>query len=220
MRKLIFLVTILGLSLGRPASPVHAVGLTFVPAVQDVNIGDTAVVDLQVVGVGDHTFPAVGAFDVTVNFNPSVLSFVGATFGGFLGDISLGEATATTTLGASQVQLFEVSFLEANSTSCVFCIPPYLNDLQSSSFVIASLSFQAIAGGSSSLRLSNIILSDENGDELNDPDLLSAVINVRGEGSTAVPEPSTLVLLGTCLLGLLLWQYRSGAASVAVTTRS
>jgi hypothetical protein len=211
MRKLIFLVTILGLSLGSQIRQAQAVGLTFVPALQDVNIGDTAVVDLQVVGVGDHTSPSLGGFDVTVNFDSSILSFVGATFGGLLGDIGLGEATTITTPGAGVVNLYELSFLEGNVAMCLFCVPPYLNDLQASSFVIASLSFQAIAGGSSALSLSNAILADENGDELSDPDLLGAVINVRsdGGGGTVVPEPSTFVLLGSCMLALVLHQYRT-----------
>lgn len=209
MRKLIFLLTILGLSLGTNINRVHAVGLTFVPASQDVNIGDTAVVDLQVVGVGNFTFPSLGAFDVTVLFDPSILSFVGATFGGFLGDIGLGEASATTTPGAGGVNLFEVSLLEGNAATCVLCVPPYLNDLQPSSFVIASLSFQALASGSSQLSLSNVILSDENGDELVNPDLLTGVINVRsGGGGVVIPEPSTLLLFGTSLCGIGWWQSR------------
>jgi len=215
MRKLLFLLTLLGLSLGMSVTRVHAVGLTFVPASQDVNTNDLAVVDLQVVGVGDHTSPSLGGFDVTVTFNPSVLSFVGATFGGFLGDIGLVEALGMVTPPppSGVVNLFEVSLLTGGE----------LATLQSSSFVIASLTFQAITGGSSALSLSKVILSDENGVELVDPDLLGGVITVRGGGGgggTVVPEPSTFVLVASCLLGLLLRQYRGSATSVAVTTRS
>ena len=84
--------------------------------------------------------------------------------------------------------------------------------------MIASLSFQALAGGSSPLSLSNVILSDENGDALNDPDLLGAVINVNGGGGgTVVPEPSTLLLFGTCLLGLVWWHYWSDSAKSVVS---
>jgi len=201
MRKLIILLTILGLSLGTNVNRVHAIGLTFVPASQDVNINDVAVVDLQVVGVGDHTSPSLGAFDVTVNFDSSILSFVGATFGGFLGDIGLGEAVGTVTPPppSGVVNLVEVSLLTGAE----------LATLQGSSFVIASLSFQAITGGSSSLSLSNVILSDENGDELTDPDLLSGAINVReGGGGTTVPEPGTLYLIGSGLAGALLMRRR------------
>lgn len=203
MRKLLFVLTILGLALGSFASHVHAVGVTFVPASQDVNISDLAVVDLQVVGVGDHTSPSLGGFDVTVTFNPSILSFVGAIFGGFLGDIGLGEAVSIVTPPppSGVVNLFEVSLLTGAELAM----------LQSSSFVIASLTFQAIAGGSSSLSVSKVILSDENGGELVNPDLLGGVITVRG-GGVVVPEPSTVVLVASCLLGLVLRHYWSDSA--------
>lgn len=90
--------------------------------------------------------------------------------------------------------MFEVSFLEENAATCIFCIPPYLEELQPSDFTLGFLSFESLVVGNSFLNITINGLSDAAGNSL---------IASAGSGSVLVtPEPATLLLLGRGLLGL------------------
>src|SRR5688572_8085144 len=73
----------------------HAATISFSPVTQNVNIGDTAFVDLVISGL--DLDEEVGSFDVDVTYNDSVVGFVGYTLGSGLGtgadiiDLSLGD---------------------------------------------------------------------------------------------------------------------------------
>lgn len=201
MRKLMTGV-LCALSMVSFAADAEAIVIGLTPTSLSAAVGDGFDVDLTVDGLGNGTAPSLGAFDVNVSFDTAVLAFVGASFGPSLGDAFLGEAV--TEVDASVpgvVNLFEVSFLEEDAATCVFCLPPFLNDIQTDSFVLATLSFTALAVGTSDLVPTGAILSDAAGISLADPTIASATFSIS--------EPSALALLLAGLAGLAVvarWQ--------------
>jgi len=159
---------------------------------QNVTV-DVVISGLQSGGVNS----LLGAFDLTLQFDPDVLQLltVPSTLGTALGDPAdpgqtlVGGDTSTPGL----FRFFEVSFLEASLNSCVFCTGPYLENLQSDSFTLASLVFYAPGPYSGALfttfMLVDTLLSDAAGNEIDG-------VTIRNAG-VRIPEPDGWVLLAT-----------------------
>ncbi len=163
----------------------HAIVLSMNPANQSVVAGATASVEIV---ISDLTAISVGAFDIDLAFNPSVLTFGTATFGTQL-DLSGTGSLQDTVTGAGTVNLAEVSFDPA----------ALLDANQLDSFTLATLTFNTLAPGTSALTLSLNALSDSGGASLSaDIDVGSITVTP----GTSVPEPGTplLVLAGALLL--------------------
>ena len=190
-----------GLVLLLTVAPLQGVVLSIEPVSQTVLPGSTVNANLVVSGLGNHAAPSLGTFDVNVSFNDGLLGLSNVSFGTLLGDVSLGEATTTVdTSVAGVVQLFELSLLEADSTTCVFCIPPFLVDLQPSSFTLATLTFAALGAGSSPLSISVNALGDAFGNSLS-TDVQNGNVTIQQNG-VEVSEPSAIVLIAIGLAGL------------------
>ena len=166
----------------------EAIILDFVPASQTVVGGQSVAVDIVISGLARP--PSVGAFDLDVSFDPSILTPVDVVFGPFLGDPLLFEAITGFSFPPGIVDLAEVSLL----------LPTDLDSLQPGSFSLATLFFTASGEGISPLVFSEVIVDDAFGDKLE---------VVAGTGSVeVVPEPSTALLLGTALAALGACQWR------------
>lgn len=164
-----------------------ALTIGFEPAGQVVTLGDPASVELRISGLGSGAAPSLGVFDLVVAFDPAILAFSGASFGDpLLGDqldlFGLGSITDVDAGLPGSVRLFELSLDLATD----------LDTLQASAFTLATLTFDTIGLGTSTLDLSVASLGDAYGAPL--------VANLDRGSVAAVPEPSAALAF---LLGLL-----------------
>ena len=162
------------------AGNATAATLSFNPSDSTIGVGESVDVDIDISGLENDN---LSAFDFTVEYDSSVLSFDSYEFGDQLGDIDNFEA-----IDASQGDnLIEVSWLGDFG-------------FQDDDFTLATLSFTGDSVGESPLSLSDI--------ELYDDSWPSGTLNAEpGSGyvevtAAAVPIPSTVLLLGSGILGL------------------
>lgn len=141
------------------------------PSSLTVMPGDLVTVDLVISGLDRP--PSAGAFDLDVAFDPSLLAPTAVAFGLVLGDPAAGEALTDFQFQPGIVNMAEVSLLA----------PVELDALQPESFTLASMSFTAVATGTTSLFYLRGIVDDAFGEKL-----------------VEIPEPATLILVGSALI--------------------
>ena len=117
----------------------YAATLSLSPALQEVALGESTTVNLNISDLGNIVDPSLGAFLVEITFDASILSFDTVSYGSYLGAPS--ETTITTSVGAGIVSLYESSLL-LNSE---------LDVIQPDSFTLATLQFTANNLGTSGL---------------------------------------------------------------------
>ena len=165
----------------------EAITIGFDPLSQSVSIGSPANVALEISGLGDNVPPSLGTYDVDIAYDSAILTLGTVTFGNQLDLFGLGSIQLVTP-GVGTVNIFELSL----------DLPDDLNSLQADSFALAYLSLDTLALGTSPLNLSINALGDALGEPLI-ADIQSGRIDVV---SGAIPEPSTLILVGGGLVGL------------------
>lgn len=188
MKRIISLAMILGL-LFIFSSSAQAITLSFIPSSQDVVLGDPVSVEVAIAELGDFSPPSLGAFDIDISWDSTILSFSSVVYGDpLLGDqldlFGLGSITSTTPSSGS-VNLFELS-LDS---------PFDLDTLQAGSFTLATLTFNTLSLGTTPL---GIPIINALGDAWGDP----LFAGVEGASINVVPEPSTLLLMGAGLAGI------------------
>jgi len=161
-------------------APAGAVTLSLAPSAQDVAVGGSFDLELVVAGLGDGAPPSLGGFDVALSFDPSLLSLDSVSIGSYLGDETLFESFSDIVFGAGSVGIAQTSFLDAFSL-----------DLQPGSFTLASLSFTALAPGTSAVAFGSASLADGFGAPLA---FTSAGAQVSAGG--VIPEPAASLLFG------------------------
>lgn len=166
------------------------------PGFMSAGTGDSVSLDLVVSGLGESGPDSLGAFDISVGFDVSALSFTGYSLGGYLGDIGIGEAIdASSGDTGGAVNVAEVSLLsEVN-----------LDTLQPGAFTVATLNFDIIdleGGAATQLSiLSGPILADASGFALSEVTTSGpATIESQVQG---VPLPGTPVLFIAALIAWL-----------------
>jgi len=195
LKQLLILASIAGFTLPAMAE----LGPVNLFLVQSGSTATTISYDLDISGLKSSVdasgSPSLGAFDVYLNFDPAVVSIqsvglnYGVTFGTNLALNSVSDFSFASPVGASQIELFDLS---NNSASELLAG-------QSSAFTLATVTFDITASGATGVSIdSSSSLSDENGNTL-----------------AAVPEPSAsmLGLIGAACLGFA--YFRRRALSVA-----
>lgn len=176
--------------------PSSAITISASPSPSTVTVGSSVSVAISISGLVTGSAPSLGTFDLDLGFDTGILSYTGTVFGDpVLGDqldlFGLGSVSQAA-YSTGKVTFFDVSF----------DTPSDLDSLQADSFTLATLTFDAIATGTSPLSLTNNALGDANGDALT-ADISNSTLTVTKRND--VPEPAIWLLysIGMLVMGLL-----------------
>ena len=194
MKRTSILIVSTALLLAAAQADAITIGLN--PSAQNVDQGNSVDVEVAISDLGVDMAPSISIFDLDLTFEPSLLSYSGAMFGDpVLGDqldlFGFGSLTDVIDNGSGVVNLYELSFDLAAD----------LDDFQADAFTMVTVTFDALAVGTSALTLTLKELGDSLGDPLT-ATLEDGSITVRA--SASAPEPVTVGLLAIGLIGLQL----------------
>jgi len=180
---------------GIASSASAQISLSLSPSSQSVGLNGVQSFDLNISGLkgsADYSGPALGGFEVTLDYDSTIASAQSVTFGSMLNLSGSDFQYSDTTTTPGVITIEEISYDSASA----------LEAAQGKSFTLATFTLQGINLGSTAitfdLSYGNTSLSDENAHTL---DLAGGAI---GASLKVVPEPGTctMALMGLGLLGL------------------
>ena len=160
----------------------QAITVSTTPDASSYQVGETVSIDLIISDLGNGDAPSIGAFDIDLMFDSSIISFDSVSFGDpVLGDqLDLWGMGSMTDYGEDNdsINVFELSFDD----------PADLLAMQADEFVLATFTFTASAEGDSHVNIYVNDLSDAYGVE-------SLAANTISSNVKVVPLPAALPLL-------------------------
>jgi hypothetical protein len=161
---------------------------------QDVHVGD--MFSLNVVLSDATALPVVGAFDLTLAFDPDVFQLGTYHFTDLLGDLASVEALDVSagvsghSLNLSLVSLLSPVALSARQGS-----------VSTTEWVLATVQVRALTAAGSAFALASTLFADADGLSIAVSPAAGPTVTVSpSDAPSAVPEPATLALLTAGLL--------------------
>lgn len=181
-------------------SPAWGISLAINPSSTSITVGDMFDVAVEISGLDSEN---LAEFDLDILFDDTVLNFNSYMLGTELGDFSLFEAD-NLSLGNDtdgKVNLAALSFIWPDLTDPFYPLGFWVD--QPSSFTLATIVFDGISAGTSAFSIDGgYILGDEEASPLFFDSIISASITVAN-GTTPIPEPGSIFLLGAGLIGVV-----------------
>lgn len=164
------------------------------PGTTFAGTGDSISLDLTISGLGNYAPDSLGAFDISIGFDASALTFSSYSLGNSLGNVNLLEAIdGSAGPVGDTVNIAEVSLLSVLN----------LNTMQPGAFALATLNFNVIdlaLGATTELSiLPGVVLASASGSSLSATTSGSASV----KNGSSIPIPGTLLLLMTSLFSWL-----------------
>lgn len=176
-------------------SNAHAISVDFSPQDQTVDLGDMVFVDITISDLGDF---ALGGFDLDISFDDSIVEYSSFTFG----DPINGDQLDLFGFGEGEFQFSAElgGVIDIIDVSLDFSFD--LIDFQLNEFVLGTIAFNTLSAGTTALGITQSILSDEWGFEL-DSTSGAGAITVLGDATVSpVPLPGSAWLMLFALLSV------------------
>ncbi len=159
------------------SAPAQAISIDVLPTTQEVNVNSLVSVDITISGLGDGVAPSLSGFDLDITYDPVMLATPVIDFGDQLDIMGMGSMQAISINSLTGiVSMFEMSLDDSND----------LIDLQMPGFILATLTFETILQGTSTISVIVNDLVDANGEYL--------IADVSGAQINAVPIPGAIWL--------------------------